>query len=121
MTADPTDFFARFPMRRVSAATLEQALAADDALRILFLWGQDCPDCDSAKGQMLLDPECLRWPDIEWLHDNVHEDPAMATRLGLHGIPAFHVFRGARRLGRISRWPGPSAFAAAIETLRGSA
>jgi hypothetical protein len=39
----------------------------------------------------------------------------MATRFGLHGIPAFFVFAGTRKLGRITAWPGVDAFAEAIE------
>jgi hypothetical protein len=112
------DFFQRFPMQRVSAATLDGELGRDDGLRILFLWGRDCPNCDIAKGRMLLAPERFAWPDVQWLHDNVYEDPAMGTRMGLHGIPAFFVYRGRRRLGRMSQWPGTDAFVAAIERLR---
>ncbi|MFD0739402.1 hypothetical protein ACFQZQ_08925 [Lysobacter koreensis] len=112
-------FFDRFPMQRVSDAGLDAVLATHgDALRILFLWGRDCPNCDIAKGQMLLTPQRFQWPDVQWLHDNVYDDPTMGTRFGLHGIPAFIVFRGARRLGRIGQWPGPQAFVAAIEKLR---
>lgn len=120
MTAAQPDFFERFPMRPVSAATLDRALAGEDTLRILFLWGHDCPNCDIAKGEMALAPRRFHWPDVEWLHDNVYDDPAMATRLGLHGIPAFFVFRGTRRVGRMSEWPGTSPFLAAIEQARGT-
>jgi thioredoxin-like negative regulator of GroEL len=49
------------------------------------------------------------------MHDNVDEDPTMATRFGLHGIPAFIVFRGGRKVGRITEWPGAQAFVLAIE------
>jgi hypothetical protein len=112
-------FFDRFPMQRVSDAGLDEALVDDGQVRILFLWGQDCPNCDIAKGQILLTPDRFRWPDVAWLHDNVYDDPTMATRFGLHGIPAFFVFRGAKKLGRISPWPGTPAFVAAIERIRG--
>lgn len=111
-------FFERFPMQRVREPELDAVLADDGAIRILFLWGRDCPNCDSAKAQMLLTPERFTWPDVTWLHDNVYEDPTMATRFGLHGIPAFFVFRGRRRLGRISPWPGTAAFVEAIEKVR---
>ena len=111
-------FFDALPMRLVREADLDAALADDDRLRILFLWGRDCPNCDIAKGQMLLAPERFRWHDVDWLHDNVYDDPRMATRFGLHGIPAFFVFRGRRKLGRISPWPGTDAFTAAIGKLR---
>jgi hypothetical protein len=111
-------FFDTFPMQRVSAEALDERLVDDSKIRVLFLWGKDCPNCDIAKGQMLLAPERFTWPDVEWLHDNVYEDQAMATRFGLHGIPAFFVYRGAKRLGRMSQWPGTQAFVEAIEKLR---
>lgn len=111
-------FFWTFPMRLVREARLDEALPDDGQLRILFLWGKDCPNCDVAKGQILLAPERFRWPDVEWLHDNVYEDAQMGTRFGLHGIPAFLVFRGSRKLGRIGQWPGSDAFVAAIDKLR---
>lgn len=116
-TAHPR-FFDRFPMRLVRADALDATLVEDARLRVLFLWGRDCPNCDIAKGEMLLAPERFRWPDVEWLHDNVYEDRAMAVRFGLHGIPTFMVFRGARKLGRITPWPGTEAFVAAIERAR---
>jgi len=111
-------FFEAFPMQRVDAGGFDAALADDGAIRILFLWGRDCPNCDIAKGEMLLAPARFRWPDVHWLHDNVYEDRAMATRFGLHGIPTFMVFRGTRKLGRITPWPGTEAFVAAIERAR---
>jgi hypothetical protein len=112
-----TPFFERFPMRRVREGELDAVLAEPaDGLSVLFLWGRDCPNCDIAKGAMLLAGERVRWPGVRWLHDNVYEDPDMATRFGLHGIPAFFVFAGSRKLGRITSWPGADAFVRAIET-----
>jgi hypothetical protein len=111
-------FFDTFPMRRVREAELDGVLCDDARLRILFLWGRDCPNCDIAKQQMLQAPGAFAWPDVDWLHDNVYGDPRMGTRFGLHGIPTFLVFRGTRRLGKISPWPGRVPFVAAIEGLR---
>ncbi|HET6806996.1 MAG TPA: thioredoxin family protein [Frateuria sp.] len=109
-------FFTRFPMRRVDEPGLDTVLAEPaEGLTVLFLWGRDCPNCDMAKGAMLLGHERFQWPRVRWLHDNVYEDPGMATRFGLHGIPAFIVFAGARKLGRITSWPGTDAFVRAID------
>ena len=105
-------------MQSVDAATLDGMLQDDDSVRILFLWGNDCPNCDVAKAQLLQAPHRFRWRDVAWLHQNVYDEPALATRFGLHGIPAFMVFRGQRRIGRISPWPGSDAFVAAIERVR---
>ena len=109
-------FFDVFPMQRVASTTLDEVLAATThAIDILFLWGRDCPNCDIAKRQILVTPARFQWPDVRWLHDNVYEDPEMATRFGLHGVPTFLVFHRGRRLGRISPYPGVEPFTTAIE------
>ncbi len=111
-----SEFFQRFPMRRVSEALLDEVLRETDApLSILFLWGRDCPNCDVAKRALLMAQHRFQWPQVRWLHDNVYDDATMATRFGLHGIPAFFVFRGARKMGRITEWPGAEAFVTAVE------
>ena len=110
------EFFREFPMQGVRSAELETVLGENSApLTILFLWGRDCPNCDIAKRAMLDSAARFRWPEIRWLHGNVYEDPALGTRFGLHGIPAFIVFRGVRKLGKITPWPGADAFAIAID------
>jgi hypothetical protein len=115
--ADTTvpEFFERFPMARIVNADLDADLAADDnRIAILFLWGRDCPNCDIAKRQILLTSERFVWPEVRWLHDNVYDDPTMATRFGLHGIPAFFLFHRGRKLGRITAWPGTQPFVDAV-------
>ena len=115
--ADTTvpDFFQRFPMRRVTTDGLDAELAVDDdRIVILFLWGRDCPNCDIAKRQILLTAERFGWPEVRWLHDNVYDDPKMATRFGLHGIPAWFLFHRGKKLGRITSWPGTDAFVEAV-------
>lgn len=116
----PSVILDRLGMRAVSLAGLDPLLAEPGMprLTILFLWGRNCPNCDIAKAALSLSPDRFRWPNVRWLHDNVYEDPAMATRFGLHGIPVFLVFRGTRPIGRITSWPGSDAFGAAIETQR---
>ena len=109
-------FFDAFPMQAVRAAELDATLAGSGApVAVLFLWGRDCPNCDIAKRAMLAAGTRLRWPQVHWLHGNVYAEPELGLRFGLHGIPAFLVFHGTRRVGRISQWPGTDAFAAAIE------
>jgi thioredoxin-like negative regulator of GroEL len=114
-TAVP-EFFQRFAMQKVTDASLDDALRQNGApVCVLFLWGRDCPNCDIAKRTMLLAKDRFQWPQVRWMHDNVYDDPTMATRFGLHGIPAFIVFREGRKTGRISAWPGTQAFVSALE------
>lgn len=109
-------FFDHFPMRAVTAADLDAALAEADAppLTILFLWGHDCPNCDIAKQAMLASPARFHWPEVRWMHDNVYDDMEMANRFALHGIPVFFVFRGRKLIGKITSWPGMADFTQAI-------
>jgi thioredoxin-like negative regulator of GroEL len=110
------EFFQRFPMQKVTEASLDDALREIGApVGVLFLWGRDCPNCDIAKRAMLLAQDRFQWPQVRWMHDNVYDDPTMATRFGLHGIPTFIIFRDGRKIGRISAWPGAQAFVAALE------
>jgi thioredoxin-like negative regulator of GroEL len=112
------DFFDRFAMQHVHSSELDAVLADGSAvLDVLFLWGRDCPNCDIAKRAILARPERLSWPQVRWLHCNVYDDEAMATRFGLHGIPTFFVFAHGKRLGRITSWPGAEAFRTAIDDL----
>jgi hypothetical protein len=119
MSSEPT-FFQQFPIQPVTSVELVDVLADPTApgLTILFLWGRDCPNCDIAKRAMLLGQERLVWSNVRWLHCNVYDDPDMATRFGLHGIPVFLVFHGRRPSGRITSWPGLHAFVMAIERQR---
>jgi thiol-disulfide isomerase/thioredoxin len=111
------DFFQHFPMLRVHSSTLDDVLAdGNAALDLLFLWGRDCPNCDIAKRLMLAHPAQMNWPQVRWLHCNVYDDEAMATRFGLHGIPTFFVFRHGKRVGRITSWPGVEPFRNAVAT-----
>ena len=108
-------FFLHFPMQPVTSTDLDAALEANQrALAILFLWGRHCPNCDIAKQSMLDAQAMLQWSQVQWLHGNVTDDPQLGVRFGLHGIPGFVVFHGSRKLGRISAWPGPTAFVEAI-------
>lgn len=111
----PAGFFEHFPAAPAASAGLDAMLAAPGpAVTILFLWGYQCPNCDTAKRAMLLHQADLVRPELRWLHCNVYEDPDMATRFSLHGVPVFMVFRGTKSAGRITGWPGIDPFVTAI-------
>jgi hypothetical protein len=112
------EFFEKFPINAVTSAALTETLAATAGVKILFLWGYQCPNCDVAKRAMLVAPERLAWPYVTWLHCNVYEDAEMATRFSLHGVPVFMVFQNTKSVGRITGWPGMERFCDAIETQR---
>jgi len=55
---------------------------------------------------------------LTWFEANVYRDEALGLRFGLHGVPTFVLFRGGKRLGRITGWPGLPQFTQAIGRLR---
>ncbi|BAU77329.1 thioredoxin family protein [Metapseudomonas furukawaii] len=116
--SNAAEFFARFPIQRVRASILDDVLASErQRLVLLYLWQDDCPLCDVAKHDLLRTQERCQWPQVRWLHDEVAEDPALALRFGLHGVPTFVALYQGRPLGRITSWPGSGPFIEAIERL----
>ncbi|MFC0408144.1 thioredoxin family protein [Roseomonas elaeocarpi] len=100
------------PMRRVESTELDTVLAEEvrERLSILLLWETNCVACDTIRRALGEAPERFRWPGVRWLQGDVRADPWIATRFGLHGIPAFLLFSGHRVLGRITGWPGGESF-----------
>lgn len=124
MTAQPVDptAFDAFDMQPVSAQSLDAALeSAGDKLAVVFLWGVDCFNCEIAKKAMLAQPEAIRALDLKWFHCNVYDDPEIARRFVLHGVPVWYFFHRGRRLGRATGWHGIGQFQAAVAAARDKA
>jgi hypothetical protein len=121
MTAHPVDHtaFDVFGMDAVNAENLDAALAgAGDKLAVVFLWGVDCFNCEMAKKAMLAQPDTVRALDLKWFHCNVYDEPGMARRFALHGVPVWYFFHRGRRLGRATGWHGIGQFQAAVAAAR---
>ncbi|MBO9354527.1 thioredoxin [Bordetella petrii] len=116
---DPAQVFQVFGMRPVATADFDQAVvhAPGDDLRCVFLWGQDCYNCNLFKQAALLHRQALLALGLTWFQADVYADEALGRRFSLHGVPTFVLFRGGRRLGRITGWPGLPRFTEAIERL----
>jgi hypothetical protein len=117
---DPGAGFDVFGMRPVDSASFD-ALVADapgDELRCVFMWGNDCYNCNVFKNTALMLQDRIQALGLAWYQANVYQDEALGRRFGLHGVPAFVFYRGGKRLGRISGWPGLPQFSAAVQRLR---
>lgn len=109
------EFFNRFQPRTVNSTNFDELIIDDQRIKIIFLWGINCPNCEVAKNVLAeYAAEAKRW-NLDWYHANIYEDFELANRFGLHGIPVFLVYRGSKKLGKISPFPGWSAFSEAIE------
>lgn len=86
-----------------------------DGLKVLFLWGYNCPNCEVAKTSLEIEAQNIKKLPFKWYHCNVYEDFEVSTRFGLHGIPVFLVYKGSKSLGRITSYPGFDPFYEALE------
>ena len=117
MSAPP--LFARLAMRPVTSADLDAALAdAGDALVAVYLWGEDCYNCEQFKKAAQLKAEAIAGLDLHWLQADVYADRPLGQRFALHGVPTFFFFHRARKLGRITGWQGWPAFERVVQDLR---
>ncbi|RYZ79704.1 MAG: thioredoxin [Proteobacteria bacterium] len=92
---------------------------AEQRIHAVFFWGIDCPNCEVAKRLLLQDLEQVQALDFKWFESSVYEHPELGVRFGLHGIPAFFFFKGEKKLGRISPFPGMTPFMTALHELKG--
>lgn len=94
----------------VLAATPEEfdALLASEAERliVLYMWGRDCPNCEFFAKRLPGLLEELRGARLVLVKVNVYERPDLAQRYGVFGIPHFLLFRGGKRLGKMSEFRG---------------
>jgi hypothetical protein len=120
---DPGAVFEVFGMRPVDTAGFDAlvAEAPGDELRCVFMWGNDCYNCNVFKNTALMLRDRIQALGLDWYQANVYQDEALGRRFGLHGVPAFVFYRGGKRLGRISGWPGLPQFSAAVQRLRAAA
>ena len=117
---DPSSVFQRFAMQSVASADFDKTVVdqAGDDLRCVFLWGQDCYNCNLFKQAALLHHRTLSELGLTWFHADVYADEALGLRFALHGVPTFVFYRGGKRLGRITSWPGLPQFVSAVKRLQ---
>jgi thioredoxin-like negative regulator of GroEL len=96
----------------MTPAELEARLAAQSAtLLVVYLWGPDCPNCVVFKRCLPKLLEQLSDVDAELIELDVYEYPEVATRYGVMGIPHFLLFKGGKKLGKMSEFSGTSYWA----------
>ncbi|WP_459617266.1 thioredoxin family protein [Bordetella sp. 2513F-2] len=113
---NPAQIFETFGMRHVGSDDFDRLVveAPGDDLRCVFLWGEDCYNCNVFKQTALLHREALLALGLTWFEADVYADEALGRRFALHGVPTFVLYRSGRRLGRITGWPGLPQFTEAM-------
>lgn len=107
-------FFPTFGSRRLSPDEFDSAVAGP-GLNIVFLWGHDCPNCETAKNLLHRNAADVLQRRVRWFDVNVYEHGDLGTRFGLFGIPVFLFFKDGRMLGRVTSFPGLEPFLATID------
>lgn len=110
-------FFEKVKCESITEKSFDQFLSRD-GLKILFLWGHQCPNCEIAKNVMTDRFEELSKYDFYWADCNVYEYMEVGKRFGIHGIPVFMFFNGQKVLGKVSPFPGWVPFAEVLEKIQ---
>ena len=99
----------------ITAAELDGVLSAPgDDLRVLYLWGPDCPNCVIFKRRLPNVLESLADVPFKLYALDVYAHPEVATRFAVHGIPHFLLFKSGKKLGKMSEFRGDKFFADVI-------
>lgn len=85
--------------------------------KILFLWGNNCPNCEIAKNSLLDNLDLVKSLGFVWYHNNVYDDFDLSTKFGLHGIPVFIIYKDQKNIGRITSFPGIDKFVEILEKI----
>lgn len=107
---DPAQVFAVFDMRQVDSAGFDAAVvqAPGSDLRCVFLWGQDCYNCNLFKQAALLHQETLLGLGLTWFEADVYADEPLGRRFSPAWRPHFCALPGRKaarphyRLARIA-------------------
>jgi thiol-disulfide isomerase/thioredoxin len=79
-------------------------------LVVLYMWGPDCPNCDFFATRFPALLHALAGANVVFVKVDVYEHPELARRYGVYGIPCFMLFRGGRRIGKMSEFQGDAFF-----------
>lgn len=106
-----------FSREGLTPETFDAAVIEDSSarLKIVYFWGEDCPNCGIAKAQMKAIAEKLVSLPVDFHSVDAYTHMDLATRFGLFGIPVFLFFKSGRLLGRITSFPTRDLFIETIE------
>ena len=109
---DPAQVFAVFGMRHVDTAGFDAAVvqAPGSDLRCVFLWGQDCYNCNLFKQAALLHQETLLGLGLSWFeadavsytHLDVYKRQSSCLRRASSSLRRLSAFSSAVALGVFS-------------------
>ena len=108
--------FEKIGMKTLESKDLD-VFFQEEGKKILFLWGDNCPNCEVAKKSIQEHGDLILSLGFKWYHNNVYNDFDLSTHFGLHGIPVFIVYQNQKSLGRITSYPGIDPFFEALSKI----
>jgi thioredoxin 1 len=85
-----------------------------DALTIVYLWGHDCPNCEVFKNHLPEIGRELEGLPFRFLKVNVYDEPEVARRFGVYGIPTFLLYRHGKLIGKMTSFQGVEYFVTVV-------
>jgi thioredoxin 1 len=89
-------------------------LTEEARLKVVFFWGQDCPNCVVAKEHMREMAAELSQLAVDFHSVDAYTHMDLATRFGLFGIPVYLFFKRGRLIGRVTSFPGRAELLAVV-------
>jgi thioredoxin 1 len=112
---DVADADAEPPIVAVNPTELDALLENErDALIVVYMWGPDCPNCDFFASRLPgLWPK-LGGESVVLAKIDVYEYPEVARKHAVFGIPHFLLWKGGKRLGKMSEFRGDAFWLSVI-------
>lgn len=101
-------------VRDVTPSELDALIESSGELLVIYMWGPDCPNCVIFKRHLPGMLEQLAGASLRIAKLDVYEYPEVARRYGVFGIPHFLLFKGGKRLGKMSEFRGDSFWLSVI-------
>jgi thioredoxin 1 len=95
----------------------EKILSLRGVLVMVYFWGADCPNCEEFKKHWPEISKRLPEKSLQIFKADAYTHTDLASRFGLHGVPAFILFRDGKTLGRITGFESVDYFTAVINGL----
>lgn len=98
---------AKEQMTSASEATFDALLAqSPQMLSVIYFWGENCPNCEVFARDLPQLLEELPEGKVRVVKVNAYEEPELARRYAIFGIPAFVLFKGGKKLGMMRQYHG---------------
>ena len=95
-------------LANVTPAELDERIANSPGLLVVYLWGPDCPNCVIFKRCLPKLLAALTDVNVDFVAVDVYEHAEVGRRFGVFGIPHFVLFKGGKKLGKMSEFRGES-------------